>query len=620
MIQREALEALAWDGDGAGVGAERVGQELAVSEKALRKNPKAYGAWYQRKWLVLKSARRRLASTDRELALVTKLLALDARNFHAWDYRKFLIRAVSDAAGVDTPAKGFTPADELSYTASAINKNFSNYSAWHYRTALLAELAKDKPQEWLSSQLREEFALVRQAFYTEPDDQAGWFYHRWLICKLSDDSEHAKPHVLTVDPPDGGTMGNNDKHSITLLFSEPVTNVDNTSASVSIPTSNGWRPVGDNTGRSGEIYANTWTCDLDASFIESVSQPAEVHIEVKADGSNNIKGTNGSRVSAFVASFYVDAEAADEEDIDQPRPEVDGCWPEGCAPSSATLMFDNSDIGGPLDLEGQGYRRGSRSGKSSFDLASGAGYEGDTDDIANSETVGARDIIQQEIAMCRELIELEPDSKWPRTAVAMLLDATSSGGDIAEMVAIYERLAAVDPMRGGLYKDRVGSLKLRQAASKVDAEVWSQERSVRAWLDLSRLGAPLITPPAAASFMWMRRLDLSHNRLRSLEGIEALQQLIALCVRHNKLERPHALLPLRHLHRLQALDIAYNELRERALSWFLSPGLKAGSSAPQLTCLDLRGNPALAQGEDSWLNAAKGASKGLRWLNGVDVS
>ncbi len=34
--------------------------------------------------------------------------------------------------------------------------------------------------------LREEFGLVKQAFYTDPGDQSPWLYHRWLLgCLLA---------------------------------------------------------------------------------------------------------------------------------------------------------------------------------------------------------------------------------------------------------------------------------------------------------------------------------------------------------------------------------------------------------------------------------------------------
>ena len=98
--------------------------------------------------------------------------------------RSLLVRGLSDTIQVD-------------FTTEKINANFSNYSAWHFRSKLLRELPEGSiekvfshiccnlvPSKCLSSgmlhfeELSSELEFVRQAFFTEPNDQSGWFYHR----------------------------------------------------------------------------------------------------------------------------------------------------------------------------------------------------------------------------------------------------------------------------------------------------------------------------------------------------------------------------------------------------------------------------------------------------------
>ena len=91
--------------------------EFVLTQECLQINPKSYSVWFHREW-VLKWGKCAW-QWPVELKLTAKFLALDDRNFHCWTYR----RAVVQTAGVSA-------ADELAFTMSKIEANFSNYSAW----------------------------------------------------------------------------------------------------------------------------------------------------------------------------------------------------------------------------------------------------------------------------------------------------------------------------------------------------------------------------------------------------------------------------------------------------------------------------------------------------------
>ena len=259
--------------------APTLADELALTERCLRKNPKSYPAWHHRKWCV---ARRvyvprgdvsKRTETDAEnaeteshtqratgfadargfpvasllateLAMAQTLLDLDDRNFHGWGYRRFVTFALANANDgarestretPETPERRRKPEAssptrdhdrdratseaseaseasaraELRYSEAKIERNFSNYSAWHHRAEHLprafeeneaARASRDGIQpgreekagarEKTSSRvpdpvLAREYAFVRQAFFTEPEDQAGWMYHRWLTAQTA---------------------------------------------------------------------------------------------------------------------------------------------------------------------------------------------------------------------------------------------------------------------------------------------------------------------------------------------------------------------------------------------------------------------------------------------------
>ncbi|OQS03762.1 geranylgeranyl transferase type-2 subunit alpha [Thraustotheca clavata] len=136
--------------------------ECALTQEALMKNPKSYASWFQREWLMKQG----LANLEKEIKLCDKLLNLDERNFHCWNYRRIVTKTAH------------TPLDEvLAFTMTKIEQNFSNYSAFQQRSLIL-------PSPLPLEVAMIEIELVKQAVFTEPDDQSNWFYYRWLIQSL----------------------------------------------------------------------------------------------------------------------------------------------------------------------------------------------------------------------------------------------------------------------------------------------------------------------------------------------------------------------------------------------------------------------------------------------------
>ena len=170
--------------------------ELSLTETCLKRNPKSYCVWFQRQWCLLRannefnySAKNALLSWSNELALCSLFLNADERNFHCWKHRYFVIENGK-----------LSKEEELAFTYEKICANFSNYSAWHYRSKLIEQLySEDEIRHEIFSK---ELALIENAVFTDPNDQSAWIYEKWFLLehqkRLELDAEKMSKHLENV--------------------------------------------------------------------------------------------------------------------------------------------------------------------------------------------------------------------------------------------------------------------------------------------------------------------------------------------------------------------------------------------------------------------------------------
>lgn len=164
---------------------ESISKELNFVLLKLKQHPKSYWIWNHRIWCLKNDPE---PNWKMELGLIQKFFEADSRNFHAWQYRRVIIQMMN---GDDW--------SEWKFTRGMINKDISNYSAWHSRSNLIKKLfinvpnegivPEDKGDDYLELFLKKdklgfvimEWELVKTAVYTDADDSSVWFYIKWLL-------------------------------------------------------------------------------------------------------------------------------------------------------------------------------------------------------------------------------------------------------------------------------------------------------------------------------------------------------------------------------------------------------------------------------------------------------
>lgn len=524
-----------------------VDDELRVVEIALRQNPKSYGAWYHRKWLL----NQKLTPVDfkREFGLLDKLLKVDARNFHGWNYRRFLAKFM-----------GVPEEEELKYTMDKICDNFSNYSAWHNRSILLSNLLTQQRKGFESKQkiCSEEFELVTQALFTDPSDQSGWFYHLWLLAQTSSPEN---PQLISSWPCNGAKLslslvGKKDDLNtvssslkegivpIVLYFNEPVKGLSPSTVKLNsdlvIGNNIQWRPL----SITDSGHSNCWATYLEITNKEC-SSSQQFSVEVSIPCSDDIVSRSGSHCNCPV-HFMFTIELGNNDDKAR----------------NIDLFHDPISWNGSESVQSHG-----NPSSVPFD------HLNITDALVQEESKWHLEALSEQIDLFRELPD--ENSKFAKLTLARLSLACAAiksrgnspierKGYCEEALGFFSDLIYLDPSHKRYYEDERSSVQMDQltcnmatfmehCSDQVQSNLSPLNHVQLCRLALTRIGYP-------ERLLWVQMLDLSHNNLRSVEGLEALQQLVCLNISNNQISGFTSLEPLTKIISLKVLDLSCNEI------------------------------------------------------------
>ena len=160
----------------------------------MMKNPKSYLLWYHRIWCLEKCIEIEIKKEIPleksvligEIGLCNKFFKKDDRNFHCWNYRVKLLSLISIYFQKELPK--FIE-EELKFTLEKITLNFSNFSAWLYRSKLIPIYFLHHNIKWNTKEaldfFKNDLELIKKAIYTDPKDQSPWNYLSWIITNIS---------------------------------------------------------------------------------------------------------------------------------------------------------------------------------------------------------------------------------------------------------------------------------------------------------------------------------------------------------------------------------------------------------------------------------------------------
>ncbi len=369
-----------------------------------------------------------------------------------------------------------------------INKNFSNYSAWHYRSKLLPLCFPlvDGPSNCISEEKRaEEIELVQNAAFTDPEDSSAWFYHTWLV-GMGKSDDNGPDRVLAVKFVPGAAP------AVLVVVSTPVPSSDLVITVNDIPAkAKSFKQI---PRQPGTDRSCLWEAVLDGEPRSGDS--IQVTLMVRALPLL-VKVLEGEGPLEAAASGDIDADHENDLNCDDTNPN-------------------------PIET--------------------------------SLENLPTKAVLEKDLQNCRDLLELEPDSKWTRLSMTLILKALDQKANTKEIEENIRKLREGDPIRKNFYDDWLS----RESASKAMKAIVPQGSCD----SLKDLGLTYVPKPERLALV--TSLDLSGNNLWSTEVfLPCLRNCSSLNLDGNKLETVSG---LEQLSRLKELSLRGNPICQNATS------------------------------------------------------
>ncbi|CAG8465807.1 2506_t:CDS:10, partial [Scutellospora calospora] len=466
--------------------------ELLFLQEVFRLNPKSYWIFNHRRWCL-----DTMPDPDwkSELDLVCKMLDMDARNFHGWGYRRYVISKLSC---IDSDAINICRT-EFDFTTTKINQNFSNYSAWHQRSKLLPKLVKDEQfdDQEKKNLVNREFELVKSAFYTDPDDQSAWLYHWWLIGR---EIRHISILGAYYDP---------QNRQIILAFDDEVGMLvpfqvacKNDTSQLKVVEGH-WRSVSSDSDVRMHGFVWIFTLDMENDFVELV---VTVRPEWIVSSHSEVKLFRNVQMNCHIGQSF-----KQEQDI--------------LLLMSPQTLTENTAI-----------------------LSPSPRFREDILPMTMQERI---ECLKCEIATVKELLEIEPESKWCLQTLTILLrelkyisglNAKEAMNFDEEVITICDQLINLDKLRTKRFEDlrskaifETATSNLIQTSPDVPQEIVFKDNIslILEQFQFTLTSRNLTLIPTPSILLHIRILDLSHNKLTSIAFLSNLIHLQEANIRNN---------------------------------------------------------------------------------------